>query len=159
MHGETNCGVRFHFNGDGSGDCKIVVPRDKAENTAGFVIVDVPVAALARFVANRMRDERIAALESASAAEILGVEPDVPFLRVAAVLVATTPPAALATSRFSMELLDAFDAAAREYGWHVDQGSDAQVAAAQAQYNVTRAGIVDLIATLERAARGLREND
>ena len=69
MHTFDGKGCVINFNGDGSGTAKIT-----DINTDTHRSVDVPISALADFVAELVRRERISRLEDMETDELLGLE-------------------------------------------------------------------------------------
>lgn len=63
-------GTAFIYNSDLSGDVRI--RRNNAENTE-LITIDVPGEAILAFVANYVREQKIAQLEASTTAEILGL--------------------------------------------------------------------------------------
>ena len=80
MHSETCRGIRFHFNPDLSDEVLIVVTKDDVESSVpgaekNIRLVHVDGAALLEFIANRIRDAKVADVEQAQLNEVLGVSP------------------------------------------------------------------------------------
>jgi hypothetical protein len=73
---ETENGTTFHFNGDYSGDVRIVVPVENSElirklYAGGTVEIKVPFEDLAKLVASKIRDDLISRVEQMSDDELL----------------------------------------------------------------------------------------
>jgi hypothetical protein len=66
--------VKFHHNGDYSGEVLIAIPGRSARLHDGHVEVGVPVEALLEFAAEYIRDQSISTLETATTAQLLGVK-------------------------------------------------------------------------------------
>jgi len=71
MHSLSTKNVRFHFNGDFSGNVLITVSKDKVEPADdGHLFVEVPFQDLKEFVMEHLRDKFIGQLEMMSAEEV-----------------------------------------------------------------------------------------